>query len=126
MGDDVRLSHRTKNTTRTTPDDQRSGDVERGPGVAGRLDEPEGDAEESERDGDHPDDVERPALRVAGLGHGHERDDEPGDRERHVDPEDRGPAEDREEGSPTTGPSPKPRPEMAAHMPKAPARRSTG
>ena len=27
---------------------------------------------------------------------------------------------------PTTGPSPKPRPEMAAHMPKAPARRSTG
>ena len=27
---------------------------------------------------------------------------------------------------PTTGPSPKPRPEMAAHMPNAPARRSTG
>ncbi len=27
---------------------------------------------------------------------------------------------------PTTGPSPKPSPEMAAHMPKAPARRSTG
>jgi hypothetical protein len=27
---------------------------------------------------------------------------------------------------PTTGPSPKPRPEMAAHTPKAPARRSTG
>src|SRR5580698_5935138 len=27
---------------------------------------------------------------------------------------------------PTTGPRPKPRPEMAAHMPNAPARRSTG
>ncbi len=27
---------------------------------------------------------------------------------------------------PTTGPRPKPRPEMAAHVPKAPARRSTG
>ncbi len=27
---------------------------------------------------------------------------------------------------PTTGPSPKPRPEIAAHIPKAPARRSTG
>ena len=67
--------------------------------MAGRLNEPEGDAEESERDGDHPDDVERAAFRVAGLGHRHVRDDEPGHGERHVDPEDRGPAEDREEGS---------------------------
>ena len=42
------------------------------------------------------------SARPSGLrdsAHGHERDDEPGDGERHVDPEDRRPAEDRQEGS---------------------------
>ena len=34
--------------------------------------------------------------------------------------------EDRQESATDHGPSPKPRPEMAAHIPNAPARRSTG
>jgi hypothetical protein len=67
--------------------------------VTGRLNESEGDAEQAERDSNHADDVERAAFGVAGLGHGRVRDDEPGQRERHIDPEHRGPAEDRKEGS---------------------------
>ena len=100
MGDDVRPSHRTKNTTRAAP--TASGPTT-SKEVHGWLDDsmrPKVMPRSPERDGAHADDVEGAAFGVAGFGDGHERDDEPGDRERHVDPEDRGPAEDGQEGSP--------------------------
>ena len=47
-----------------------------------------------------------PAFRVARLGHGDVGDDEAGHGERHVDPEHRGPAEDRQEGAADDGTEP--------------------